>query len=294
MSRRRDASSCRVACSPAVNECGERGKWLDLTLRSAIVGWPREIALPGLPQIRACGTPALGSSRRRFAVRWHALIAIHRAYVEAEPRPLVPAAFPPGGSTPRRSPSLHRVPMGEFPDFSSTMQALRLPAVLLVRLRFLRHPIPHPASPGASPRTARTTTARRSGDLIDRLPTVPAVLRRRRQDLPGSQGTPVRACPGLRPRRNFGARPFQHLRGARRPLATCGLPLPSERRPPRVAKFRSSMTRPARSLSTLRSAPHDAPRKTRFRRAGHPHGQGCPAGFLARFQFSLSLHLLRA
>jgi len=30
-------------------------------------GWPREVALPGLPQIRTCGFPASGSSESRFA-----------------------------------------------------------------------------------------------------------------------------------------------------------------------------------------------------------------------------------
>jgi hypothetical protein len=36
-------------------------------LRLASVGWPREIALPGLPQIRTCATHASGSSNQGFA-----------------------------------------------------------------------------------------------------------------------------------------------------------------------------------------------------------------------------------
>ena len=36
--------------------------------RSKLVGWPREIAPPGLPRIRTCGTPASGSSSHGFAV----------------------------------------------------------------------------------------------------------------------------------------------------------------------------------------------------------------------------------
>ncbi len=36
-------------------------------------GWPREVALPGLPQIRSCAIDATGSSVHGFAARrWRA------------------------------------------------------------------------------------------------------------------------------------------------------------------------------------------------------------------------------
>ena len=36
-------------------------------VRPPVVGWPRAVTHPGLPQIRTCGTPASGSSDQRFA-----------------------------------------------------------------------------------------------------------------------------------------------------------------------------------------------------------------------------------
>jgi hypothetical protein len=50
--------------------------------------------------------------------------------------------FPSTGSVGRRFASLHRVLRGEFPCFSSTIKALRLPAARLAALRFLRLAIP--------------------------------------------------------------------------------------------------------------------------------------------------------
>ena len=83
------------------------------------------------------------------------------------------------------------------------MQALRLPAAHPAALR-------HPSlggttlSSGASPRAARTTTARRSGAWSTGAPRRLRFVRWRRLDLPGSWGDPLAACPALRPRRDLG------------------------------------------------------------------------------------------
>jgi hypothetical protein len=58
-------------------------------------------------------------------------------------------------------------------------------------------------------------------------------------------GGPPRSCPALRPRRD---RTRQAIAAPRR-----GLPSLSQRRLPRFQRFRGSITRPVRSLSTLRS-----------------------------------------
>ena len=50
--------------------------------------------------------------------------------------------FPSTGSAGRRFAFLHRVLRGEFPCFSSTIKALRLPAAHLAALRFLRLAVP--------------------------------------------------------------------------------------------------------------------------------------------------------
>ena len=57
-------------------------------------------------------------------------------------------------------------------------------------------------------------------------------------------GRPLRTCPALRPRRTPDPRPLQGRR--------CGLPHFKQRRL-RICPFRGSITRPARSLCTLRS-----------------------------------------
>ena len=57
-------------------------------------------------------------------------------------------------------------------------------------------------------------------------------------------GRPLRTCPALRPRRTPGPKPLQDRR--------CSLPHFKQRRL-RVCPFRGSITRPARSLCTLRS-----------------------------------------
>ena len=106
-------------------------------------------------------------------------------------------------------------------------------------------------------------------------------FRWRRQGLPGSWGTPVRACPALRPRRDLGARPIRRSGVAFRVLRTSA---------PAMQSFRGSITRPARSLSTLRSGGYPTPRKTRFRWVAYPFRTGfSPAGLLTPFHAKLRL-----
>jgi hypothetical protein len=76
---------------------------------------------------------------------------------------------------------------------------------------------------------------------------------------PGSSASPLSACSALRPRCAARHSPF---RRARYCLPLC------QRRRPTPLEFRGCITRPADSLSTLRSAGRPAPRKTRYRLAG--------------------------
>ena len=74
------ATSSRAAASRFVQTASRDCSLRPSSLRSSLpvlesrrtlllAGWPREVALPGLPQIRTCGTPASGSSGRGFATR---------------------------------------------------------------------------------------------------------------------------------------------------------------------------------------------------------------------------------
>jgi hypothetical protein len=64
---------------------------------------------------------------------------------------------------------------------------------------------------------------------------------------------------------------------------------------PAMRSFRGSITRPARSLSTLRRAVYPTPRKTRFRWVANPFRVGfSPAGLLAQFHVKLRLTIPRA
>ncbi len=54
------------------NDTGDTMSAVVLTLALAVpvgAGWPREVALPGLPQIRSCAIDATGSSVHGFAAR---------------------------------------------------------------------------------------------------------------------------------------------------------------------------------------------------------------------------------
>ena len=84
---------------------------------------------------------------------------------------------------------------------------------------------------------------------------------------------PSHACPALRPRRSLGVGP---LVARDPPTLRCCLPVMSDRQPSRRDRSRSSVTRPACSLSTLRS--RGRPRSTQDSLPG-----GGPA-FLGRGQ----------
>jgi hypothetical protein len=132
-------------------------------------------------------------------------------------------------------------------------------------------------------------------------------------------GGPLRSCPALRPRWNRRALTSEDDRGARgvavagdfrlvpvphsstrsrsRRLAArrCCLPQFQRRRLPPRSRFRGSITRPVRSLSTLRSFPSRLPGRTATQDSLPAGGQPLPHGLCARlgpwwaFCFSTSL-----
>jgi hypothetical protein len=88
--------------------------------------------------------------------------------------------------TGRRFASLHRVLRGEFPCFIGTIKALRLPAALPDSHRFLRLAVPPRPLVLFAP---QQTSALLWPGVVD--PVSPAgISQRKRQDLPGSWGTP--------------------------------------------------------------------------------------------------------
>lgn len=73
-------------------------------------------------------------------------------------------------------------------------------------------------------------------------------------------------------------------------------PRSSKRRGPQQhVSFRGSITRPQRSLSTLRSPPHDDPRKTRLRLVANlcRAGLGYPPGYVQGFSFYMASSLAK-
>src|SRR5262249_53156730 len=161
----------------------------------------------------------------------------------------VPPPFPALGSAGRRFASLPRVLRGEFPRFRGTIKALRLPAARPAALRCLRLAVPPRPLVLFAPR--RTSAPPGPGVGVPVSPAGGSL--RRRQDLPGSWGTPIVCSPcsvdagriaGTRPWRCRGAAPG--IRKARAPtkgLSTlksmafglavyasqCGLPTPHAR-----------------------------------------------------------------
>jgi len=93
----------------------------------------------------------------------------------------------------------------------------------------------------------------------------PGLLPWRRQDLLRSWGTLLCLCPALRPRRDRHVRPLRHLDTA---LAA------TTAKARRTSLFRGSITQLQHSLSTLRSAGHPTPRKTRFRPSARLYRMG--------------------
>jgi hypothetical protein len=98
--------------------------------------------------------------------------------------------FPSIGSAGRRFASLHRVLRGEFPCFSSTIKALRLPVARLAALRFLRLAIPrcHSLFSLLSGRVDRPGLELVTRSLRPGLP-------RKQPDLPSSWGTSMIRLP---------------------------------------------------------------------------------------------------
>ena len=94
--------------------------------------------------------------------------------------------FPSVESAGRRFASLDRVLRGEFPCFFGTIKALRLPAVHPAALRCLRLAVPPRPLVLFAPR--RTSAPPKPGVVIPVSPAGSSL--RKRQDLPGSWGTP--------------------------------------------------------------------------------------------------------
>ena len=114
--------------------------------------------------------------------------------------------FPSVESAGRRFASLDRVLRGEFPCFVGTTKALRLPAVRPAALRCLRLAVPPRSLVLFAPR--RTSAPPKPGVVI---PVSPAgISLRKRQDLPGSWGTPsVRSPCSVDAGRTAVTRPLQ-------------------------------------------------------------------------------------
>ena len=173
--------------------------------------------------------------------------------------------FPPSGPTGCRSPS--SAVLSRHYDF--------LPPVPPHFVAFARRY--HPCTLASLPPAWSATP--RAGGFRDSAPVTPVrILGWRRQGLPGSWGTRMRACPALRPRRD---RKRQAIAASR-----CGLPPPKRRRLPPTGYFRGSITRPTNSLSTLRRVDHSTATQDSLPAAGQtlPGGIGYPLGSNERFQ----------
>ena len=154
-------------------------------------------------------------------------------------RPDVRVICPSRSPIARSTASLRRVPWGGFPDFIGTISGLRLLVLRPASLRCLRLAVP-PRRPGSLPRAGTTPG---SLDYFYRGARA-AYSRWRKRDLPGSWTTlaymPRSSTPADR----------LHL------TMTVHTMLPSAQltaSAPHSLCFRGSITRPARSLCTLRS-----------------------------------------
>ena len=115
------------------------------------------------------------------------------------------------------------------------------------------HRVPREGSPASSVRLQRsdslTPIPRHFVSFVQRY----RPCGRRRPGLPGSWGAPSRTCPALRPRWDRNVRPF----GLTLLFGAAVLPSAvSTASAPTTNSFRGSITRPARSLSTLRGHGH--------------------------------------
>ena len=186
--------------------------------------------------------------------------------------------FPSIGSAGRRFAFLHRVLRGEFPCFTGTIKALRLPAAHPAVLRYLRLAVPRchslcsllggrvtaeawSWSPGSSSR-----------DVAEETAGSPKFLGNPKCPFAHVQSTPA------------GPLAPDHYGAAAWPLVC------EKQRLPRKV-FRRSIAWPSDSLSTLRSAGYPDPRKTRFRPLVRRYRTGFhPQGSDERFQRCFTSH----
>jgi len=178
-------------------------------------------------------------------------------------------SFPPAAPYPRCSSSLHGVPRVGSPASSVLLEhsdsGLPFPLRFVAFAQRYRGGVPRFAPTGG-----RTPDAREPGPL---LPVALPALCRGDNGVSQVPGRTLARLPSLlRPRGNLGAWPDTALR--------CSLRLLDGVRPSQSDVFRGSITRPSRSLFTLRSAGRPAPRKTRYRLVASLCRAGLsPAGF---------------
>ncbi len=206
-----------------------------------------------------------GSSAHRLAAS-----AIRGSSVETVPgtrsRSSFPAAAPCTGA-----PVPPRGPLGCVPPLPRYYEALRLPDTPGATLRLLRMALPRLTRPslpgearGPSPRSLEFLPVSPSGPLRGSVWA---------SQVPG--GPSVHVPPSLTPVR-LGARPFSAPR--------CCLPLTSRRRLLTSRLFRGSITRPAHSLSKLRSPGHPGTTQDSLPAGGLLYRAGfAPAGPFVRF-----------
>ncbi len=174
--------------------------------------------------------------------------------------------FPSTGSAGRRFASLHRVLRGEFPCFSSTIKALRLPAAHPAALRFLRLAVPQRIT-----RWVRSPADECTAGAWSWSPGISSrVSPRKRQDLPSSWGTRLSVCTCSGDAgRTARTRPVHS--------AAAWPPVYEQRRLPRKV-FRRSIAWLSDSLCTLRSAGYPRPTQHSLPAAG----QALPDGLSTR------------
>jgi hypothetical protein len=177
--------------------------------------------------------------------------------------------FPSIEAAGRRFASLHRVLRGEFPCFTGTIKALRLPAAHPAALRCLRLAVPQRPLVLFAPRRTSAPPKPGVGD-----PVSPAgTSLRKRQDLPSSWRTPIVRLHMFHTDAGRIVTPDHYS------AATWPLVIERQRLPRKV--FRRSIAWLSDSLHTLRSSGFPAPRNARFRPLVKRYRTGFPP---ARFR----------
>ena len=149
------------------------------------------------------------------------------------------AICPSASSIIRSAASLRRVPWGGFPDLAGSISRLRLLAPRRASLRLLRSALP-PLRPCSFPRGR--TTPRGPGPLLSRRPRRLSTVEKTRP--PRFLGDPCVHAPLSDPGGPPSPGPYRNADGAFRVHDRVGSAM---------RQFRGSITRPARSLCTLRS-----------------------------------------